>query len=357
MKVVLTNKIKNFMGNCIKLSPQLRVGKLDVTKINECRTILIGALPLNISKENEEELFCRSIRNSLRYCKENQIYNILIDLSDQIYVSYIVNLIVNEVEEFSKNSRATDFNKGNRLESIVNYMTLKINIPKLKDNSLIEKCNEVLQNVQRVPEEVEPKKIETIREQVFIRKGYSFSECNEHICYMRSMERNNEKGLRKFNDAKAKEEILKQFEEFSDAHKSHVTLKTYIEKLLEEKGISKGDRPKVYKGGGLSKNTFSKIVKNDSDYKPSKRVLGALAVGLKLNIKETEKLYHEAGYHLGEAETTDLVIRFFTSKGIYDIELINICLIAKGEPLLGDGRGFGCNNSNFIDITARIDAF
>lgn len=78
------------------------------------------------------------------------------------------------------------------------------------------------------------------------------------------------------------------------------------------------DEVEVYKRGGLTKQTFSKI-RSNSDYHPDKDTAIRLCIGLKLNIDETLDLLGKAGYTLSPSIERDLVIRFFIENKEYDI--------------------------------------
>lgn len=128
-------------------------------------------------------------------------------------------------------------------------------------------------------------------------------------------------------------ELKEKFERFAAAN-SGQPFNQYLVQLMYQKGCV--DSPSVYKAAGISKYTFSKIMNYKRNHKPSKETVAALTIGLKLNIKEAEELYHAAGYHLGTGDFVDKVIRFFISERLYDIDEVNICLSQYGHPPLGE---------------------
>ena len=128
-------------------------------------------------------------------------------------------------------------------------------------------------------------------------------------------------------------ELKEKFERFAAAN-SGQPFNQYLVQLMYQKGCV--DSPSVYKAAGISKYTFSKIMNYKRNHKPSKETVAALTIGLKLNIKEAEELYHAAGYHLGTGDFVDKVIRFFISEKLYDIDEVNICLSQYGHPPLGE---------------------
>ena len=54
-------------------------------------------------------------------------------------------------------------------------------------------------------------------------------------------------------------------------------------------------------------------------FRPSKARIAIIAIGLKLDLAETEELMHSIGYHLTTTETDDKILRFFLSKKIYEL--------------------------------------
>ena len=90
----------------------------------------------------------------------------------------------------------------------------------------------------------------------------------------------------------------------------------------------------VYNKAGISRQLFSKIRCNE-DYEPEKSTILALAVGMKLNINETNKLLACAGLMLSDSSVQDLIVRFFIERGEYDLDIYNSYLDLHGQPLLG----------------------
>ena len=78
------------------------------------------------------------------------------------------------------------------------------------------------------------------------------------------------------------------------------------------------DEVEVYKRGGLTKQTFSKI-RSNSEYHPDKDTAIRLCIGLKLNIDEALDLLGKAGYTLSPSIERDLIIRYFIENKEYDI--------------------------------------
>ncbi len=120
------------------------------------------------------------------------------------------------------------------------------------------------------------------------------------------------------------EEILKQNEpSFSD----------YLKDLLKERGCKASD---VYKRAEISRQLFSRII-NAEGYRPTKDTVIQLALGMQLDLPQTQKLLEKAGYLLTRNSKTDLAIQYFIERKIYNVTLINAALDDNGIPLLKTG--------------------
>ncbi|MCF8009614.1 MAG: macro domain-containing protein [Halanaerobiales bacterium] len=92
--------------------------------------------------------------------------------------------------------------------------------------------------------------------------------------------------------------------------------------------------PDVYKKANIDRRLFSKI-RSDKYYVPSKRTVCALAIGLKLDIDETEKLLKSAGYYLSNSIQFDLIIKYSIINQMYNVYDINQILSNYHITLLG----------------------
>lgn len=177
--------------------------------------------------------------------------------------------------------------------------------------------------------------------------GRSTSGCDLEISLVSSANRGDERLLQEVEAALRTPVIKIQNQSFGDygdplktefeqefLNDQEVSFKIYFLKLIEERGFHKYSD--VYKRAGVSKSTFSKIMNFSLDYKPSKSTVAAFAIGLGLDIREAQKFYHSAGYHLGMTDLADRIVRFFIEKNIYDIVEVNCCMVYYGLPPLGE---------------------
>lgn len=119
--------------------------------------------------------------------------------------------------------------------------------------------------------------------------------------------------------------------EFLKQHES--TFSEFLLDLLKERD---GKDSEVYKRAEISKQLFSKIMSN-KDYKPTKDTAIQLAIGLKLDLNQTQKLLKKAGYALTRSSKADLVVEYCIKNKIYSVTFINEALSDCGLPLLKTG--------------------
>jgi O-acetyl-ADP-ribose deacetylase (regulator of RNase III) len=97
---------------------------------------------------------------------------------------------------------------------------------------------------------------------------------------------------------------------------------TWQEALLEWIKVKEKTNPEVYKKANLTKQHFSKILK-DPDYRPTKPTAIAFCFALELSLDESLDLLEKAGYTLSYGIRFDVIIRYFLDQGIHDIFEVN----------------------------------
>ena len=108
------------------------------------------------------------------------------------------------------------------------------------------------------------------------------------------------------------------------------TFSQAVQTIAKEKFIRLVD---VYKRVNIDRRIFSRL-KKDKYYQPSKSTAILIAIGLRLNIEETNELLMKAGYTLSHSRVEDLIVEFFIKKKIYDLYLINLALYEKAGRIL-----------------------
>ena len=76
---------------------------------------------------------------------------------------------------------------------------------------------------------------------------------------------------------------------------------------------------------------------SNKDYKPTTDTAIQLAIGLQLDMNQTQKLLEKAGYALTRSSKADLVVQYFIEKKVYSVTFINAALDDCGLPLLKTG--------------------
>ena len=108
------------------------------------------------------------------------------------------------------------------------------------------------------------------------------------------------------------------------------TFQEVLFRRIDERGMTDVD---VYNRANMDRKLFSKIRSNPA-YHPRKNTVLALAIALRLNMEETKDLLSRAGYAFSPGSKSDVIIRYFIERGVYDINLINIVLDEHGQAIL-----------------------
>ncbi len=111
---------------------------------------------------------------------------------------------------------------------------------------------------------------------------------------------------------------------------------TFSEALHDHLKEYSGKVSDVYKRAEVSKQLFSKILSN-KDYQPTKSTAIQLAIGLQLDLPQTQKFLERAGYLLTRSSKADLVVQYYIERKIYSVTFINTALFDSNLPLLKTG--------------------
>lgn len=110
------------------------------------------------------------------------------------------------------------------------------------------------------------------------------------------------------------------------------TFQQRLFKLIDESGM---DDVTVYKKANIDRKVFSRI-RCKEDYKPKKKTAVAFAIALELDMPTMLDLLSRAEIAFSPSNKFDLIIRYFITKGVYDIYEINAALFKYGQPTLGE---------------------
>ena len=166
-----------------------------------------------------------------------------------------------------------------------------------------------------------------------------YSVCEERTEYPQSpRERRNRTGRKPLFSSKPLAEPLEPAmpapASLKDILKQHEkTFSEYLLDLLKERDDKASE---IYKRAEISKQLFSKILSN-KDYQPTKTTVIQLAIGLQLDLAQTQKLLGKAGYALTRSSKVDLVVQYYIERKMYNVAFINLALDDCGLPLLKTG--------------------
>ena len=102
-------------------------------------------------------------------------------------------------------------------------------------------------------------------------------------------------------------------------------------RMIDERGMLD---PDVYKRANIDRKHFNHI-KNNKLYRPKKETAVALAIGMKLDLDETNVLLERAGFVLSNSSKFDLIIKYCIENNIYNIYQINEILFEEDQKTLG----------------------
>jgi len=110
-----------------------------------------------------------------------------------------------------------------------------------------------------------------------------------------------------------------------------ITFSDALLAYVDAKGMTD---PEVYKRSNIDRKHFSKI-RSDKYYNPKKTTVLALAIGLKLNLRESKDLLARAGYAFSPCDKRDVIVKYFIERGEFDIMKVNGALFDFDQKLLG----------------------
>ncbi len=115
-----------------------------------------------------------------------------------------------------------------------------------------------------------------------------------------------------------------------DGKAADETLFDLVEAHLKEKGLKPSE---VYRKAQISKQDFSRYVRPNAE-SISRTMVFNLAIGLRLDFKETKRLLKSAGFGFNSKSKFDIIVMYCIKRELYDVTLINMLLDEFKQPLL-----------------------
>lgn len=111
------------------------------------------------------------------------------------------------------------------------------------------------------------------------------------------------------------------------------TDETFTEALLRLLATHGEKDSVVYRQACISRQLFNKII-NDKYYQPKKNTVIQLAIGLELDLQQTQELLGKAGYILTRSSKSDLVVQYFINRKEYSMVAIDTALVDANLPTI-----------------------
>ncbi len=105
----------------------------------------------------------------------------------------------------------------------------------------------------------------------------------------------------------------------------------YLLRKIREAGMTDAQ---CWRKAQLNRAHFNKI-KQNPDYHPGRNTVIALALALKLDRAEADRLLQKAGYALSDSSKADRIVAECIDRRIFDLDDVNVRLYEAGQPILG----------------------
>ncbi len=110
------------------------------------------------------------------------------------------------------------------------------------------------------------------------------------------------------------------------------TFSSMVRYYMDTKRLTTKD---LYERAYIDRRLFHKIIKNRR-YHPSRKTVFALCIAFELDYLESVELMGLASYSFASNSKGDMILKYFLSKRIYDIDMINSVLYQFKCPCIGD---------------------
>ena len=272
----------------------------DSYEMDNCRYIIHTCGPIyQDGNHNEEQVLRLCYRNALSLAKHNNLESIGFPLIS---------------------SGTFGFPKGRALriasDTITEFlMDNEMNVYLLVyDNEAFDHANKLYSNIKD-----------------YLKKQFKKNQAQNYVSNLLTSVMAGKDAMSDYDDEGEVFEYRKAYEDSSMKFVPDESFSECLIRMIDERGMLD---PEVYKRANIDRKHFNHI-KNDKHYRPKKETAVALAIGMKLNIKETNTLLERAGFVLSNSSVFDLIIKYCIEHGIYDIYQINEILFEEDQKTLG----------------------
>lgn len=134
-------------------------------------------------------------------------------------------------------------------------------------------------------------------------------------------------------DEEKKQEMNKWMKRQKEEHENFPSV---LRRNLDAKGY-KNCYPVFYKKIDMDRRLFSKLSSEANPYRPEKKTVFKLMIGLELDIEAAQELLEAGGYTFHNFEQYDLIVKYCIENKIYSITKVDEYLVLFGEkPLFSE---------------------
>ena len=154
----------------------------------------------------------------------------------------------------------------------------------------------------------------------------------EHIFYLFDLENPDNDVKETINKDVTESKIVAEVNNMLSDLDETITFSSMVRYYMDTKRLTTKD---LYERAYIDRRLFHKIIKNRR-YHPSKKTVFALCIAFELNYAESLELLGLASYSFASNSRSDMIMAYFLTKRIYDIDLINSVLYRFKCPCIGD---------------------
>ena len=154
----------------------------------------------------------------------------------------------------------------------------------------------------------------------------------EHIFYLFDLENPDNDVKETINKDVTESKIVSEVNDMLSGMDETTTFSSMVRYYMDIKRLTTKD---LYERAYIDRRLFHKIIKNRR-YHPSKKTVFALCIAFRLDYLDSIELLGLASYSFASNNRGDMILSYFISKQIFDIDLINSVLYQFKCPCIGD---------------------